>query len=232
MTTLCRIKANESLKRKNFLVPHAIVCYPQLQAFIQPQPTREMPVVTYNDSYNNGNPNIFNGTIGNTWTLGAGLDWVTGQSNETLAYYGGLSESPYGNIINFSGTGNTITLNGDNTDLWISSVATSNHITTIVGEANNNQIYAAEFSNTTTPAGPTTIDLSATNLVNITAINGNDYGDTIRGNGQYLAGTTNPIPIYGGAGNDTFYESGSDTLSEQYGADQIDGHGGFNIEPV
>jgi hypothetical protein len=54
-------------------------------------------MVTYNDSYNNGNPNLFNATGAGSWTLGAGQDWFTGASYDILNYYGGLTESAIGN---------------------------------------------------------------------------------------------------------------------------------------
>jgi hypothetical protein len=71
---------------------------------------RNLPeMVNYNDSYNNGNPNLFNPTGAGSWTLGAGQDWFTGASDDILNYYGGLAESAIGNIIDFSGNNNTIT---------------------------------------------------------------------------------------------------------------------------
>ena len=175
-------------------------------------------MTTYNDSYNNGNPNYLNGSNGQNFTLGAGLDWFIGASNETLTYVGGLNISPYANLISFTGTNNTIVLQGASTDLFISEIDPTDKIGAIKGASSNNYIVASAAAQAgsggsgTQPSGPTTLDLSATKLTGITAIEGNDHGDTIKGDGT-------GVPIRAGSGNDKIYENGPDN---------VDGGGGFN----
>lgn len=181
----------------------------------------------YYDSYNHGSANFLNGTDpnGDIFYLGLGYDECTGAGNDTFIVSGGLNVPSYENQFQCSGTNNIIYLEGVDTDLWLGSFGPSDNIQTIEGGSYNNLIYASEYPG----AWGQSLDFSATSLVGIQEIRGTDYGDYITGSGQYITGTTTPIPIIGGRGNDTFFESGPDTATETCGVDKIDGGAGNNV---
>ena len=165
---------------------------------------------------------VITGTAGNDVLYGGagGNDVLNGGAgNDTFLVKAGDSA-----VVTFNGGAGFDTILGTAGDdiLRVSNLTAANGVERIDGGAGTNILGTYWYGNHS-------IDLSAIEVVNIAAVNGGSYQDTLTGSSgaDYLAGLDGNDVLNGAAGNDILQGgNGNDSLTDTAGANLFDGGAG------